>query len=248
MSKRKIVLLAMALCMVAILAVGGTLAYFTDTEQAHNTMVIGNVEINIDEFTYIDGKWDVFKNDEFVLYPMANELGGQIRNKIVYTANTSSSKHDVYIRTIILFEYNEKAAKTDCCLTGLHFKFATNDVTLAADGKEYVGSTNEMLGIMEVDGKKYEVVVFTEKDGNAIPYDRALYSMSAVWMDENVTQEVAKGWGEDSKVDIIVFSQGIQATGLTHEQAMAELGEINSTNLSTWIDAPDAVINDWTTK
>ena len=32
MTKRKILLLAMSLCMVAILAVGGTLAYFTAEE------------------------------------------------------------------------------------------------------------------------------------------------------------------------------------------------------------------------
>lgn len=49
MSKRKILLLASALCLVAILAVGGTLAYFTDDEEKTNTFTVGNVDITLDE-------------------------------------------------------------------------------------------------------------------------------------------------------------------------------------------------------
>lgn len=49
MSKRKIVLLASALCMVAILAIGGTLAYFTDNDKATNTFTVGNVSIELTE-------------------------------------------------------------------------------------------------------------------------------------------------------------------------------------------------------
>ena len=54
MSKRKILLVAAALCMIAILAVGGTLAYFTDTtEVKNNVFTVGNVEIKLEE-----PKWD----------------------------------------------------------------------------------------------------------------------------------------------------------------------------------------------
>lgn len=49
MSKKKILTLAMALSMVAILAIGGTIAYFTDTEDATNTFTIGNVDITLTE-------------------------------------------------------------------------------------------------------------------------------------------------------------------------------------------------------
>lgn len=49
MSKRKIVLLALAVCMVAILAVGGTLAYFTADDSATNTFTVGNVKIDLTE-------------------------------------------------------------------------------------------------------------------------------------------------------------------------------------------------------
>lgn len=49
MNKRKLLLVALALSMVAILAVGGTLAYFTDTADAVNTFTIGKVNIELIE-------------------------------------------------------------------------------------------------------------------------------------------------------------------------------------------------------
>lgn len=54
MSKRKILLVAAALCMIAILAVGGTLAYFTDTtEVKNNVFTVGNVEIILEEPNWV---------------------------------------------------------------------------------------------------------------------------------------------------------------------------------------------------
>ena len=53
MNKRKILLLAAVLTMVAVLGIGGTLAYFTDTDDATNTFTVGNVDIDLTE-----PKWD----------------------------------------------------------------------------------------------------------------------------------------------------------------------------------------------
>ena len=49
MNKRRILAAAMALCIVAIIAVGATLAYFTDTKTATNTFTMGDVQIELDE-------------------------------------------------------------------------------------------------------------------------------------------------------------------------------------------------------
>ena len=49
MNKRKILSLALGMCMVAILAVGGTLAYFVDTDAATNVFTTGNVAIDLIE-------------------------------------------------------------------------------------------------------------------------------------------------------------------------------------------------------
>ena len=49
MNKRRILAAVMALCIVAIIAVGATLAYLTDTKNAVNTFTIGNVKIDLIE-------------------------------------------------------------------------------------------------------------------------------------------------------------------------------------------------------
>ena len=47
--KKKILSLAMIVCMLSIAIVGGTLAYFTDTDSALNTFTVGDVQIDLTE-------------------------------------------------------------------------------------------------------------------------------------------------------------------------------------------------------
>ena len=49
MNKRKLMLVAVALCMAAILLAGGTLAYLTDTDAQTNTFTTGKVDLTLDE-------------------------------------------------------------------------------------------------------------------------------------------------------------------------------------------------------
>ena len=52
MNKRRILAIAMSLVIVAILAIGATLAYFTDTKELTNTFTVGNVKIELLESQY----------------------------------------------------------------------------------------------------------------------------------------------------------------------------------------------------
>lgn len=47
--KKKITAIALVVCLVAVAVVGGSLAYFTDTEDATNTFTVGNVDITLTE-------------------------------------------------------------------------------------------------------------------------------------------------------------------------------------------------------
>jgi len=47
--KKKIIALALVLCLAAVAVVGGTLAYFTDVADATNTFTVGNVDIELTE-------------------------------------------------------------------------------------------------------------------------------------------------------------------------------------------------------
>lgn len=47
--KKKIMAACLAVCLAAIAVIGGTLAYFTDTEEKTNTFTVGNVDIVLTE-------------------------------------------------------------------------------------------------------------------------------------------------------------------------------------------------------
>jgi len=66
MMKKKITTIALLLAFAAIAITGGTLAYFTDTDDATNTFTMGNVEIVLNEAVVsktIDNKW-VIENSQ----------------------------------------------------------------------------------------------------------------------------------------------------------------------------------------
>lgn len=53
MKTKSIVLMATALMLATVLAVGGTLAYFTDTKSAENTFTVGNVTLDLTESSWV---------------------------------------------------------------------------------------------------------------------------------------------------------------------------------------------------
>lgn len=63
--KKKILALTLCVVMAAIAIVGGTLAYFTDTDKATNTFTVGNIDIDLTE-----PKWDAIGEKEAAdVYP-----------------------------------------------------------------------------------------------------------------------------------------------------------------------------------
>lgn len=71
MTKKKILVLALTIAMVAILAVGGSLAYLTDTKTANNTFTMGDVKIKLDETNVNDPNGDRVTSNEYKVYPGA---------------------------------------------------------------------------------------------------------------------------------------------------------------------------------
>ena len=236
--KKKLTAVALIVCMFAIMLVGATMAYFTDDEQVTNTMTVGNIDISIVERTYEDGTWGTFENDKFMLYPVKNDVGFQNWNKMVYTNNDSTSGSEAYIRNIVLIEANDLlednyANEGGCCVAGIHYKY-TNAPSTSGEITYHASKATQLDNTVEIDGEKYWVVVFEEAEGKAIAKGSSLSSLTAVWMDKGIESDDIAGWGE--KVDIIVFSQGIQAEGLTYAEAMEALGDVE-TNLTEWLKA-----------
>mgnify|MGYP005768056101 CR=1 FL=1 len=90
--RRKVALTAAAVAMVGTLAVGGTLAWFTDTETATNVVTTGNVDITLNE----DGGDDGVATGDGLKYE--DVMPGDEFDKKVTIANEGN---DAYVRAII---------------------------------------------------------------------------------------------------------------------------------------------------
>lgn len=163
MTKRKILVLALSLCMVAILAVGGTLAYFTDTDNATNTFTVGNVSIDLIEQerkTDTDGTKLVDFTQNKKLYPIVGSAQGEkdglglptaknYVDKVVTIKNTGSEA--AYIRAYFAIP----SALDDGCdtfnagLNVLHFNFGTkmvNGAAVTTEGVEWKWKHTDATG------------------------------------------------------------------------------------------------------
>lgn len=91
MSKKKIISLCLVVCLLAT-AIGGTLAYFTDTDSEKNTFTVGKVDIEVSEtnkINNVDVTGNAFKN----VMP-----GTEITKTAVVTNNSSET---AYVRVVV---------------------------------------------------------------------------------------------------------------------------------------------------
>ena len=96
MNKKKILSLALVVCVAAILAIGGTLAYFTDTDEATNTFTVGNVMIDLTE-----PNWEA-ETDHDDVYP------GEALAKDPTVANVGDNPCFVRVKVTGLDQFGEK--------------------------------------------------------------------------------------------------------------------------------------------
>lgn len=94
--KKKLMAIALAVCVVAVLAAGASLAYFTDkTEAANNTFTMGNVKITLDEtdLTKDDDSRTAEGNTYTNLYPGME----MVKDPIVH----NTGKNAAWVRVIV---------------------------------------------------------------------------------------------------------------------------------------------------
>ena len=148
MNKRKLLLVALSLCMVAILAMGGTLAYLTDTETAANVFTVGKVTIVLNEQERVkDDNGDFtaalqgFEQDK-KLFPLVgnaqtdSEVAGlpiseNYVDKIVTVTNTGSEDAWIRVYFAIPSVLDDGYDTFNAGLNILHFNFGKNLATNA---------------------------------------------------------------------------------------------------------------------
>lgn len=245
--KKKILAFAMVFALAAVAVVGGSLAYFTDEDEAENTFAVGNVNISLIEqqrneqnpdmlSPYVDGSTLIpvvenekespvitnGDNDETndVALPIEANYANYI-DKIVRVSNTGKSQ--AYVRAFIAIPSSIDAFTLD---GGLHLSLGESE------------SWEELIseGIATINGIEYNVYSrinseVVESWTTTAPAYSGIYLDKDVDADENgnlIINGNAVGrstYTVEGKVVIPVFAQAIQVAGFdTADEAFADSG------------------------
>ena len=221
MKKRRILAIAMSLCIVAILAVGASLAYFTDTASETNTFTIGNVKIAIRE---------VFDKEN------ANLIPGKDINKDVFVKNTGAQDAYVRVHIAIPSDIDDGDPSFAAINNFLHFNFTDASV---ADGQwswKKTMSTGSGYDPKDwnfytttVEDVDYNVYVVTYRSVLKSGAETATAALDKVYLDKSVdatqnedgsfTYKDNKGneitLGENDNIKILVKAEGVQTEGFS---------------------------------
>lgn len=248
MNKRRILAVAMSLCIVAILAVGASLAYFTDNDSATNTFTVGNVKIKLIEEER-DGKGGKreFTQDK-KLYPIVGSaqagtdaLGMPTAknyvDKMVTVENTGSEK--AYIRAYFALPsaLDDGEETFNAGMNVLHFNFGNkvvNGASTSTYGVEWNWMHDGKWNYFEttIDGIKYNVYYadyYQAVDAGATTEQ----FVQGVYLDKSFDMKDGKpyafgkevtvdaGWNWD-EVSCPVFAVAVQAEGFDNATAAVE--------------------------
>lgn len=241
MSKKKIISLCLVVCLLAT-AIGGTLAYFTDTEAAKNVMTMGNVDIEQIEQErcptgglqpYTQGQillpmggataWaeeEVTVNgDSFKVFASENAL-----DKIVTVKNNGNS--DAYVRTIVALE----AGKSEAEAGSLWYNnLAVSD---NSDGTQVICEDNDLY--VKIGDTWFVIVVYTYADAIAAGTE-SVPSLTGVGLYSKTTKEDVANLEGD--YEVLVVSQAVQASDMGDDAGAAldlAFGDVNATNVAEW--------------
>ena len=207
--KKKILAIVLCVAMLAIAIVGGTMAYFTDTDVKTNTFTTGNVDIDlIEEFT---------QNSKL--------MPGIDVTKKVTVQNTGSENAYVRVHVAIpsmLDSGSEDEPQYAAYNNTLHFNFSGASVADGqwnwnsdVDGDNYPGNGGQWNCYQEtVDDVLYNVYVITYETALAADATTATAAMDKVYLDTKVTNknmtEILEALGE---IKILVAAEGGQVDG-----------------------------------
>jgi len=254
----------LAICLVAILVLtaitGATLAYLTDTEEATNVLVMGNVQIDLLERQRNEGgtALEAFENNK-VLIPLVGSAQGEevtvgdralpnldtARNwvdKIVDVKNTGAS--NAYVRVVFAFPADMDDAVSASKMM-LHWNY---------DGNEPANTWNRVDNgaSVVIEGKTYNLYTYTYNAVLAPDTMTAYAAITGVYLDSHVDAtvnaektEVTYTWGDKSATypinkgpEIHVCAQAVQADGFDTAEAAftASFGPITAIN-NPWYSA-----------
>lgn len=160
--KKKVLTIALAVAVVAILLTGASLAYFTDTDKATNVFTSGKVDITLNE-TFDKEKAKLMPGDENAIAKVINvtnnEEAAYVRLQIAFPADTLDySDTDGYYEYNNLVHYNQKYAS----MAPGEWNWTKTAAGVGGEHPGYPGNgTNYNAYTTTIDNTKYVVFVVT---------------------------------------------------------------------------------------
>lgn len=210
MKKNKILALSLCTCLAATAVVGGTLAYFTDTDAATNVFTTGDVKIDLIED---------FDAENAKLIP-----GIDVTKKVT-VQNTGSEAAYVRVHVAIpsMLDSGSKDQPQYAAYNNtLHFNFSKDSIeegqwnwSTATDGSNYPGNGGKWNSYQTtVEGISYNVYVITYETALASDQTTSTEAMNKVYLDTKVTNEgMAEILKELGTIKILVAAEGGQSAG-----------------------------------
>ena len=241
MNKKKIVSLCLIVCLLATAVVGGTLAYFTDTDAQTNVFTTGNVAIDLYE--------DFGDNDadgvEELIPAVGSAQAGTLKNGIekeVYVKNTGSENAFVRVHIAIPQILDNGDPSFDASQNVLHFNYKPESI--GADKWDWSKTTAAPFEgdwnfyTVQINDIWYNVYVVTY--GKAlIAGESTCDAMEQVYLDSKVTNEdvtkIKAALGNEWK--ILVAAEGAQEAGFENAYDA----------LNTAFGVPGSYTIDWAT-
>ena len=226
-NRKKLIALIMVLALACASMIGGTLAYFTDDEDAVNTFTYGNIDITLEEKgenasgEIVDFN-ELTEVEKELMPSTGKDDEGNIINAIkkeVYVTNDGDN--DAYVRVhIAIPQILDDGAETfDASKNLLHFNYEKDSVgegkwdwSKAADDDKYEGNWNFYTA--EIEGIWYNVYVVTY-EGILASGASTVNAMHQVYLEATATQEdmarVKETLGDTWNV--VVVAEAAQAQG-----------------------------------
>jgi len=225
MTKNKIIAIVTVVALIAVAVIGGTLAYFTDTDKATNAFTAGNVDITLHEANTEgaqDEEYQTWLEDQ-VLYPGSKTTNNLA--KIVTVENTGKSEAYVRVHIAIPQILDNGDPEFDAGKNVLHFNADADSYTdgLWNWGKKVTIGRNNFVGSGDnwnfyeatIDGIAYNVYVVTYETILDAEATTAKAAMTQVYLDSKVTnadvESINEVLGENWK--ILVVAEGCQTAG-----------------------------------
>ena len=241
--KRKITAISLVIALVAIAVVGGSLAWFSDTDEATNVFTIGSVEIEqieqqrvVDASGAVTGDLEAFANDKQLIPAIDNTNGTadpNFEDKIVTVKN--KGKNAAWVQTFVavpkvLNDAGILHVHTNQGQAGYGWAAPVAVGTVTEDALVTGGSaTLEYTVYKFLYNTTLAAGATTDALMNGVYLDQAT-DMNVTFAADGVTVETAyfvapdgteiTGFDANGKVNVFVATQAVQADGF----ASAEVG------------------------